>query len=81
MKAKSYTLPLSDGQTLTYGFRPAFRKWEFRHGNNSFLCGCHGQEQGHKVARIISGSVKRSGSIDNLARKNISQLTSGPKEV
>jgi hypothetical protein len=66
---KTYNL-----DNLTYGFNINFRKWEFRSGAHSLIVTCNGQETAHKVARIVNGSIKRCGWVDNLARKNIEQV-------
>ena len=54
------------------------RKWAFRWpGGRTLLVQCRGRNMADAVARIIAGALKRnSGSLelDNLARKNISQL-------
>lgn len=61
-------------EAVTYGFALNYRKWQFKVGDHSVIVPCNGQETAHKVARIVNGSVKRCGWLDNLARKNISQV-------
>lgn len=73
MNFPTYTTPLVDGE-LTYGFSRSYRKWYFTAGRETFLFPCHGQEQGHKVAHIIVGSFKRCGTLDGLARANITRI-------
>lgn len=66
-----YTIALASG-TLHYGYKQIYRKWGFHYNNFVQIIDCHGSEQGHKVARIIAGSIKRSGlMIDGMARSNI----------
>lgn len=71
MKVKSYT---KNGVTYTYD--PKYRKWTFVMGTHTLIQSCPGgSETAHKVANIVSGSVNRIGSIDGMARSNISRLT------
>lgn len=64
---KEYTL-----DSIVYSHR-AQGKWKFVLGNHSVLLNPNGTENAHKVARILNGSVKRSGGVDNMARANISK--------
>lgn len=76
MNFKTYTLETKIG-TLTYGYVRKYRKWAFtftQPENFSLLYPCKGGEQGHKVANIIAGSIKRCGKVDGLARANIAKL-------
>ena len=62
--------------TIQYG---SFgRKWGFRWpGSRTLLVDCRGRNQAYAIARIIAGALKRNPDtleLDNLARKNISQL-------
>ncbi len=75
MNFPTYTIQTVNGD-LIYGYNRNYRKWGFRIGNNVQIIECHGQEQGHKVARIIAGSLKRSGKmVDGLANSNIKTIT------
>lgn len=78
MNVKSYSLEVVSkaGETLTlnYGYSLRFRKWAFVFGGDSILVACHGGEQGHKVAKIIAGAIKRGNGMDNLARANIATV-------
>lgn len=74
MNFPTYTLQTVQGP-MTYGYNRNYRKWGFRIGNNVQIIACHGKEQGHKVANIIAGSVKRSGKlVDGLANANIQKV-------
>lgn len=74
MNFPQYTLATELGP-LTYGYKREFRKWVFVADKRSFLVSCHGKEQGHKIARIIAGSVKRAGVlVDGMARANIAKV-------
>lgn len=59
---------------VTYGYVKRYRKWAFNTPTVVRLEACKGQEVAHKVAKVIAGSFKRSGKLDNLARANISKL-------
>lgn len=72
MKIKSY----SNGP-VNYHYSLNFQKWEFNIPsiNFTFLTRCPGRfETAQKVANVLSGSLKRCGHIDNLARKNVAML-------
>jgi hypothetical protein len=76
MNNKTY-IRIVNGKILGYKFDVSIRKWQFRiNASNSLLIACRGQEMAHKVANILCGSLKRGDSVDNLARANISQVTS-----
>ncbi len=73
MKFPEYVIDTVLGKnTLVYGYSRVYRKWKFTADNgHTMLVPCHGAEQGHKIANIIAGSLKRSGKVDGLARSNI----------
>lgn len=74
MNFPQYTLETELGP-LTYGYKREFRKWGFTVDKRTAIIPCHGKEQGHKVARIIAGSVKRAGVlVDGMARSNIEKI-------
>ena len=60
--------------TVQYG--SVGRKWAFRWpGSRTLLVECRGRVQADAVARIVAGALKRNPvELDNLARKNISQV-------
>lgn len=63
--------------SVTYGYSRKSRKWEFFISSVAFtyLCQCpRSLFDAQKVARIIAGSVKRCGALDNLGRANIKAL-------
>ena len=78
MNVKTYTLTGNDKSgntlTLTYGYSLQFRKWAFHVPGSVVLVACKGGEQAHKVARVILGSIKRSGQYDNMGRANVNSL-------
>jgi hypothetical protein len=78
MNVKTYTLQeankAGNALSLTYGYSLQFRKWAFQTPNSVVLVSCKGGEQAHKVARVIMGALKRSGSYDNMARANVNSL-------
>jgi hypothetical protein len=82
LNAKTYTVAYSVACTvgmLTYGYNVRYAKWEYHwndpaNGSQTLLVKCK-SGQAHKVANVLLGSFKRSGCLDNLARKNISQIT------
>ena len=74
MKANQYQIEVGD-KTLTYGYSIQFRKWIYRAGTHTLLVKVKGNEKGHKIARILAGSLKRSGTVDNMARANIAKIT------
>lgn len=57
---------------VTYG--SAGYKWAFKWPGNTVMVDCLGRKQADKVARIVNGSLKRGGKLDNLARANISAV-------
>jgi hypothetical protein len=57
------------------------RKWTFAWPGNELYVACRGVEMAHKVARILSGSLKRSGKLDNLGRANITSLLNRKNNV
>jgi len=61
-------------ENVTYGAKG--RRWEFSAPNYSFATSdiVGGRVTAEKVARIISGSVRRSGTMDNLGRANINTV-------
>jgi hypothetical protein len=67
MKTPTYTLETIRGK-IVYGYDVRFRKWAFWVEAVSLcvLVRCKGKEQGHKVANLIMGSLKRCGGMDNL---------------
>lgn len=76
MQTKTYTLEIKRKNqppvTLTYGYNVSFKAWKFQLPNNHIqIVRCRGQEEGHRIAKIIGGAIKRCGSMDNLARSNI----------
>jgi hypothetical protein len=74
MNFPTYTLQTVKGN-LSYGYKRNFRKWAFTLETNTRLLAAHGAEQGHKIARIIAGSLKRSGNlVDGLASANIDRV-------
>ena len=74
MNFPTYTLETPDG-VMTYGYNRNYRKWGFRLGKFVQIIPCHGNEQGHKIANIIVGSIKRCGKmVDGLARANIDSV-------
>ena len=81
MESKSYSILFGGGGELVYQYEVKFCKWTFRVGSWTFLQRCRGIETAHKVARIIVGSYKRSGELDNLARNNISRLISSQQSA
>lgn len=62
---------------VTYGYGSASRKWVFKALGFEYRTQLPGgAETAHKVARVVSGSLKRMGNgLDNLARANIAQIT------
>jgi hypothetical protein len=74
MNAKTYSLQAGT-ETVTYGYSIQFRKWIYRVGTHTLLVKCKGVAMGHKVANIVGGAVKRTGTVDNMARANIAKLT------
>jgi hypothetical protein len=70
---KTYTIATADGN-LVYGYYREYRKWMFKSQKMCVLVKCKGNEQGHKVANIIAGSIKRCGELDNMARANIDRV-------
>jgi hypothetical protein len=73
MKTKNYT-----HNGIEFGYSPPHRKWAFRFNGNTFLAPCvgNGVNTARKVATQIAGALKRSGEIDNLARRHIANITS-----
>ena len=69
---KTHTL-----ENLTYGAKG--RRWEFT-ANSGYKYSTPvmpgGAETAHKIARVISGAVKRSktGELDNLGRSNMATI-------
>lgn len=62
-------------ESVIYGARG--RKWVFEvpdvySYSTPVMTG--GRETAHKVARIINGAIKRSGTMDNLGRSNMSTI-------
>jgi len=59
---------------ITYG--SAGQKWVFKCLGFEYRTELPGgQETAHKVARVVSGSIKRTGNaLDNLGRANIAQI-------
>ncbi len=66
-------------ENVTYG--ASGRRWTFTAGPaeaptyiyaSPLIHG--GAETAHKIARVISGAVKRSGTMDNLGRSNMSTI-------
>jgi hypothetical protein len=78
MKLKTY----SNQGVVNYGYSRSSRKWEFELPNNqTFLTPVPGvgeakQELANKIANILNGAFLRSGSVDGLARANVSRLIS-----
>lgn len=62
---------------ITFGYSPPNRKWAFQFGGNTFLAPCQrgGIETATRVAKQIDGALKRSGQLDNLARRQIANIT------
>jgi hypothetical protein len=69
-----YTLETVKG-LMNYEYVRRFRKWVFQIDTFRWLITCHGKTQAHKVARIISGSLKRSGKVDGMGYANIKTIT------
>ena len=63
---------------VQYNYSRFFKKWEFsfvaKSGAMIVLVPAGGKENAHKVASILEGAIKRSGSIDGLARANIDRI-------
>ena len=65
---------------ITYRFNPRNRAWDFHVSPHNFtlIQRCNGSESAHKVAHIVSGSVRRAkgqfAGLDGLARANINQV-------
>lgn len=60
---------------IEYGYSLQIKGWRFNMpGNQVFISHTISNTQAHKVAHILSGSVKRCGHVDNLARANISAI-------
>jgi len=63
---------------VTYGFVPAFRKWEFQVAGPapySLVQSCPGGfETATKVAALVSGSFTRNRVLDNGTRANIRRV-------
>jgi hypothetical protein len=76
MNFPTYTAETPVG-TLTYGYVRSYRTWSFlipasKDGERCrMLVKCCGKDQGHKVASLIVGALKRKGVVDNLCRANI----------
>ena len=65
---------------ISYRFNLGLRgkwtfSWQSENKQNTYISKAKGREGAAKIARIIGGSLKRSGQLDNLARKNIGNLT------
>jgi len=43
-------------------------------GAMTLLVSAGGKEKAHKVASILEGAIKRSGSVDGMARANIARI-------
>lgn len=73
MKETKYTLTVG-GFTLEYGYSVACRKWTFKAPEVCHLIACKGNEQAHKVAKLIAGAINRCGKMDGCARSNIARV-------
>ena len=69
MKEISYNL-----DEIKYKYSVNSKKWEFVLNNFTYLAACRGANKAHRVARQVSGSFKRSGTMDNLARGQIARI-------
>jgi hypothetical protein len=58
-------------ENVTYGAKG--RRWDFITPNYSYRTPIMpgGRETADKIARVINGAVKRSGTMDNLGRANM----------
>jgi len=61
-------------ETVSYGSQG--KKWAFNTTKYCFLTAVKGgAKTAHKIARVVSGSFKRTGAgLDNLGRANIAQI-------
>lgn len=63
--------------SVEYQYSLKSKKWEFRTPSFVTLVACHGNEQAHKVAAQVTGSLKRGKSIDKLdelARAGVNRI-------
>lgn len=74
MFEKTNTLKVTANVSITYGYKRAYRKWEFVTPDRTVLIACKGADVAHKVASVLAGAIKRSGKIDNLARNNVDRI-------
>ena len=63
---------------VQYNYSRFSKKWEFsfvaKSGAMTLLVSAGGKEKAHKVASILEGAIKRSGSVDGMARANIARI-------
>ena len=65
-------------ENVTYG--SSGRNWKFTAPGYQLTTAFKGGvETAHKVARIVAGSIKRSGTMDNFGRANIFTVTNKAK--
>ena len=64
---------------VQYNYSRFSKKWEFSFVAKSgsimtLLVSAGGKDRAHKVASILEGAIKRSGSVDGLAMANIERI-------
>lgn len=63
-------------ENISYSYVRANRKWIFASPATKYsvLINCRGQNNAHKVAKIVSGAVKRCGALDGLGKSHVAKL-------